>query len=84
MKNLNRVYLPTVNYYLTETPAPIAVPVDVVDYGGKGYAYRVYREDVHEFSDNKAESFFNWLINQAEKAEKIIGLPVRPEVAVYE
>lgn len=84
MKNLSDVYLPTVNYYLTECPAPAVIPVDVVDYAGKGYAYRVYHDDIKELSDGKQEDFANWLIGQAKKAEKIIGLPVTTEVSVYE
>lgn len=84
MKSLNDVYLPTVNYYLTECPAPAVIPVDVVDYRGKGFAYRVYHNDIQELSEGKQQDFANWLIGQAKKAEKFIGLPVTTEVSVYE
>lgn len=85
MQNLNSdPYVPTLNYYLTESMAPAAIPVDVVDYKGKGFAYRIYHDDLQELSEGKKEDFVEWLIGQAKKAEKIIGMPVSPEVSTYE
>lgn len=85
MQNLNSdPSIPTLNYYLTESSAPASIPVDVVDYKGKGFAYRIYHDDLQELSEGKKEDFVEWLIGQAKKAERIIGLPVSPEVSSYE
>lgn len=78
------VYIPTLNHYLTESRAPAAIPVDVVDYAGKGYAYRIYHDDIQELSEGRKEDFVEWLVGQAKKAETMIGLPVTPEVSTYE
>lgn len=80
MKNLSDLYMPTLNYYLTEQTAPVSIPVDIVDYAGTGFAFRVYHNDIQELPDAKMEDFANWLIEQAKRAEKAIGLPVSPEV----
>ena len=78
------VHMPTLNYYLTESAAPASIPVDIVDYRGKGYAYRVYHEDIQDLSEGKKEDFAQWLIDQAKKAQDMIGMPVTPEVGTYE
>lgn len=77
-------YMPTLMHYLKETIAPASVPVDIIDYRGKGFAYRVYHDDIQELSDRIKEEFADWLIGQAKKAEFMIGLPVSPEVSQYE
>lgn len=76
--------MPVLNHYLIETAAPASLPVDIVQYGNKGFAYRIYHDDLQELSDGKKEDFADWLINQAKKCENIIGLPVSPEVSAYE
>lgn len=84
MQNTSDIYMPTLNYYLTESSAPANIPVDIVDYRGKGFAYRIYHDDIQELSDGKQEDFANWLIDRASKASTMIGLPVTVEVGVYE
>lgn len=84
MNNLSDTFMSTLTYYLTETRAPAAVPVDIVDYSGKGYAYRIYHDDLQDLPDSKKEDFAQWIIDQAKKAEVIIGLPVTAEVSTYE
>lgn len=84
MNNINDLYMPTLTYYLTETRAPAAVPVDIVDYSGKGFAYRIYHDDIQELPDGKKEDLAQWIIDQAKKAESIIGMPVTAEVSTYE
>lgn len=85
MQNLKSdPYMPTLMHYLKESQSPAVIPVDIVDYAGKGYAYRVYHDDIQDLSERKKEDFVGWLQEQASKAEVMIGLPVTTEVSVYE
>lgn len=77
-------YMPILNHYLTERPAPAVIPVDIVEYGNKGFAYRIYHDDIQELPEGKKEDFVEWLIGQAKKCELMTGMPVSPEVSVYE
>lgn len=76
--------MPILYHYLNETAAPASIPVDIVEYRNKGFAYRIYHDDLQELPEGKKEDFAEWLINQARKCETIIGLPVSPEVSTYE
>lgn len=77
------VYVSIISELLREN-SPAAIPVDVVDYASKGYALRIYHDDIQSLSDKKMEDFVVWLQEQAGRAEKVIGLPVVLEVSTYE
>lgn len=55
------------------------VMIDVVDYDGKGYAYRLYEENLSGFSDSVREDIITYTAERAYVAQSIAGKPVAVE-----
>lgn len=56
------------------------VIIDIVEYPGEGYAYRLYRDNLADFSDGQQADIFEYIVERAESAERISGRRVVVEV----
>jgi hypothetical protein len=60
--------------------------VDIVQYPKQTFAYRIYRDNIEEFSDNKKMLLFEWIKGRLTTAKKLgppeltIGLQVENKV----
>ena len=57
---------------MTKCPAK-GVSIEVIDYQGTGYAYRLSRDNLTNFSDSQIESIVTWVISRAEFAQRMSG-----------
>lgn len=85
MQNLkNDPDMSILTHFIQDGQSPAKIPVDIVDYAGKGYAYRVYHDDIQDLPEMRKADFVEWIQKQAKRAELLIGKPVATEVSVYE
>ena len=50
--------------------------IDIVNFEGSNYAYRLYRDNISDYSDSQIESVYTWLKEKATIAEKLSNAKV--------
>lgn len=77
------------NYYnfvsdiLSSNKAPYSgFRVDIVEYPKQTFAYRIYRENIEEFSDPQKLSLFEWIDGRLKAAKQLgpVGLTIGLQV----
>lgn len=68
-----RILLQTVD----NVPCPVkGTVIDFVDYAGAGFAIRLSRENLTQFSDSQIESIVGWAKERCDLATKLCGKTV--------
>ena len=67
------------------TKCPVqGVIIDIVDFGGENYAYRLYRSNFENYSDPNKEKIFEWLLERAKFASKLGTMQIGIEMGMYQ
>lgn len=74
---MNDIAYRIVRQTLDNVDAPVkGVIIDVVEYEGHGFAYRLYEENLQELSDSNREDLITFVVERANRAQQLSGSPV--------
>lgn len=66
----------------TKCPTPGLI-IDIVEFDPQSFAYRLYRDNVEEYSDHDKALMFEWIKERAAVAIKLGNIQVGLEMAEY-